>query len=220
MQLKNTWKIKNGKMRKTMITNVFIGNYQRKRKTQEKTQLENKWKNKKMFSLSPPSPPLLHSGKKGNMFFEETVSLCGPTPPRETAGWLRAQVYENKIIEYLLTSWKVNSGGGGRFKNKLIVTMASLPHRKKRGLCGPRLSRGTAGRSQAQVSENKIISHILLTSGKVNGGGGVRFNNKLTVTVLPPPSLHRENSGSGPSGSGLALPSWGWGWPFPLLEWG
>ena len=28
------------------------------------------------------------------------------------------------------------------------------------------------GRSRAQAPENKIIDHMFLTSGKVNGGGG------------------------------------------------
>ena len=58
----------------------------------------------------------------------ETVCLC--TPPsssREPAEWSRAQTLENQIIQHLfLTSWKVNGGGGGKFKNKLIVTVPSL----------------------------------------------------------------------------------------------
>ena len=52
----------------------------------------------------------------------------------------------------------------------------------------PLLHRETAGWFRAQALENQIIEHLFLTSWKVNGGGGGRFNDKHTVTVvLPPP---------------------------------
>ena len=79
-------------------------------------------------------------------------------PPRETAGWLRAQALENQIIEHLfLPSWKVNGGDGGRFNNKLTVTVA------------PSLSRKNLRRPKAQAPEDKIIVYIVLTPRKVDG---------------------------------------------------
>ena len=91
-------------------------------------------------------------------------------PPRETAGWLRAQALENQTIEHLfLTSWKVNVGGGGRFINNLTVTVAppSPPHPQKSEKTKGASARGQnhclrgtdsqedPGRSTAQVPEEK-----------------------------------------------------------------